>query len=619
VVVLAAAAAAQDRAREDRDRWLLKRPVIDEIVIEGNDAVGDGDIRDVMELSSPGFWARLGLRSRPRAHLPVMRRDEESVRREYRRRGFWTASVRITAEPSDTTQSSATVRVVVQEGKQSFWGNVAVDCNQPDLGDRLQRIATALHRGRAADSLALAFASARMYRECANRAHPAARIGFTVQPRQDSLDVDFSVTVGPFVKVGDLEIVGLKHTRENVVRREVGVDRGDPYSRQRLDDSQQDVYATGLFTFVHLQSAYAESSSVADTQFADLRLRVVERRPSFIGLRTGIGQDELWDLTLDYAGEWGSRNWLGTGRKWTLTAQSGFVVVSDWRVLHHRFSAKYVEPWIFGQRLPTTLEIAFEPGVRAPDEDYRIEQSSAELGVTRRFRRYNRISSSLILERVRVYGASPERAEELLNQQGISIRRRWSLALERDTRPNIFIPTSGAHTRLEAEYAGGFLGGQNDFYKVDFSWSRYQVVSAPSVFASRFRVGWARPHGDKGFVPFIDRFKLGGANSIRGYAERSVGPLDSLGAPIGGEVILLGNLELRTPVKGKFWFTLFGDAGNNWSHFRDINLDDILVSIGIGWEYLAPVGPIRLDYARRVVHPGHPTSDRLHLSILFAF
>jgi outer membrane protein insertion porin family len=572
-----------------------------------------------MELSTPGFWASLGLRSRPVVHVPVMRRDEESVRREYRRRGYWAASVSISAEPSDSTQTGATVRVTVQEGQRSYWGNVTVDSNDAVLSDRVGRIASALRRGRPADSLQLALTRRRMHEECANRAHPAARINMSVQPREDSLDVEFTLTAGPFVKIGDLKIDGLDHTRENVVRREVGVERGDDYSRRRLDDSQQDVYATGLFTFVRLQSAYADSLSAADTQFADLRLRVVERPASFIGLRTGVGQDELWDLTWDYAGEWGSRNWLGTGRKWTLTAQSGFVVVTDWRVLHHRFSAKYVEPWILGQRLPTSLEIAFEPGVKAPDEDYRIEQSSVELSVTRRFRRHNRIWSSLVLEQVRVYGVSREAAADLLEQEGISTRSWWSLTLERDTRPNIFIPTSGAHTRLEAEYAGGILGGQNDFYKVDFSWSRYQMISAPSILASRIRVGWVRPHGSEGFVPFIDRFKLGGANSIRGYAERSVGPLDTLGAPLGGEVIVLGNLELRTPVRGKFWFTLFGDIGNNWPRFRDINIDDILLSIGVGWQYLAPVGPIRLDYARRVVHPGHPTSDRLHLSILFAF
>jgi len=81
----------------------------------------------------------------------------------------------------------------------------------------------------------------------------------------------------------------------------------------------------------------------------------------------------------------------------------------------------------------------------------------------------------------------------------------------------------------------------------------------------------------------------------------------------------LGNIELRTPVKGKLWFTLFGDAGNSWDSFKDIALAQALLSLGIGVQYIAPVGPIRLDYARRVIHPLHPKSDRVHLSILFAF
>ena len=70
---------------------------------------------------------------------------------------------------------------------------------------------------------------------------------------------------------------------------------------------------------------------------------------------------------------------------------------------------------------------------------------------------------------------------------------------------------------------------------------------------------------------------------------------------------------------GKLWFTLFGDAGNNWPAFHEVSLKEMLISVGVGGQYVAPVGPIRLDYARRVLHPGHPASDRVHLSILFAF
>jgi outer membrane protein insertion porin family len=362
-----------------------------------------------------------------------------------------------------------------------------------------------------------------------------------------------------------------------------------------------------------------DSGGIPDSSRADFEMRVVERKPSFIGFRTGAGQDEHRDLTWDYAFEWGSRNWRGTGRQWSLTARSGFVIVTAWEVLHHRFAARYTEPWPFGIKLPTTLTLAYEPGVHSPVQEYRVERMEGVLDVTRRIRRTMRIWSSLVYERVNIYGIPADRAADYAREEGISIKRRFRVALERDTRPNRFVPTSGANTRIDAEYVGGILGGAEDFYKIDASWARYMVISAPSVLATRFRLAWAKSHSNSGFVPTIDRFYLGGANSIRGYAENTVGPKDSTGTPEGGQVVMLANMELRTPMSSKFWFTFFMDAGNNFGRFREVTIGDMLISLGVGLQYIAPVGPLRLDYARRVVHPKYAPSDRIHLSILFSF
>jgi outer membrane protein insertion porin family len=227
--------------------------------------------------------------------------------------------------------------------------------------------------------------------------------------------------------------------------------------------------------------------------------------------------------------------------------------------------------------------------------------------------------TALAIDRVDVSDVPKEAVAEILEEEGKSIRRRLSFALERDTRPNLFVPTSGARTRVDLEFTGGPLGGADDFYSTDFSWARYQTVSSASVFASRIRFGWKNVHSGGASIPTDERFYLGGANSIRGYAEDGVGPTDSSGSAIGGRVVTLMNFELRTPVHGPWWFTTFADLGNNWARFHDIRFDRLLFSIGVGLQYIAPVGPIRLDYARRVVHPGHPQSDRLHLSILFSF
>jgi len=601
-------------------RWLRKRPNVKTIEIDGNRALDDGDIRKVMEITTPSFWAKFRLRGRPRLLISAMRRDEASIREAYLRRGYWAAQASITAQPAKN-RDEAIVRVQVTESTQSYWGDITIGGDHEDLVQLLRKRTGQLKHGAPADSIMLAYVRAQMHDDCANNAHPGARVDAAVTPRNDTVDVHFTLTAGPYVVLGTLTIDGLKHTRESTVRRELRLHAGNPYSRKQLDERQQDIYATGLFNFARLGTEYADSTISVPTRTANMHLRVIERKPSFAGVRTGAGQDNERDLTWDYGLEWGSRNWFGTGRKWTLTAESRFVVVSDFRVLRHKFSARYVEPWILGLRLPTTLEFSFSKLAANVNVDQRFpeEVSTIDLSVNRRFKRWYRISSALVIDRLTILDIPADERAAYLAERALPINRRWSLYLERDTRPNLFVPTSGARTRAEFDFVGGPLGGDNDYYVADLSWSRYQTVSRTSVFASRLRVAWQGVHSGATAVPILYRLKLGGANSIRGYTEQTIGPVDSTGSPIGGKVVLLGNMELRTPMKGKFWFTLFGDAGNNWASFDEVAVSQMLLSLGVGLQYIAPVGPIRLDYARRVMHPGHPKSDRVHLSILFAF
>jgi len=599
--------------------WRRKRPPVTRIEVEGNRALTSGRIRGLMQIRAPGFWAGLGFRHPPLLLVGAEDRDAAAIRLVYRQNGYWDAEVHITAKP-DQTGDRAAVTVSISEGRRYRWGLVRLDGDSPDLVFRGRRETRRLAQGSPADSLALVAVAEQIRSLCADRGHPQRVLETAVHARADTLDVSFSLAAGDSVVLGDLAITGQEKTREALIRREIDWESGSIFSQRRLAWRQQDVYATGLFSFVHLEPLGFDSAQTGWPRRANFRLRVVERKPSYVEFRTGAGQDPERDLTWDYAFEWGSRNWLGTGRQWSLSAQSGFVVITDWRVLHHRFAAKYTEPWIFGVRLPTTLTLAYEPGLRSATQNFKVETYSGELNVTRRVGRVMRWWSSLIYERVTIYGIPADQREALLAQQGINVRRRWTAAVERDTRPNVFIPTSGARTRIDGEYVGGILGGASDFYKLDISWARYQTVSAPTVLASRFRLAWANTHSGGTFIPTIDRFFLGGANSIRGYAENTIGPVDdSTGAPTGGRVVALANLELRTPVVPKLWFTLFLDAGNNFSEFRQVVLKDMLLSLGIGWQYIAPVGPVRLDYARRVVHPHYPKSDRLHLSILFSF
>jgi len=610
-------------APED-ERWLRRKPEVARVIIGGNEHVSERDIRRRMELNPSSAWATFGLRRKNRVLHGAWERDRRAIIDLLETYGFLQAKVVINIR-QDEKNKRAIVEVFVNEGPRTVWGKLTVTGEKRELSGKTYRWLKELKRGEPANPRLLRRTCGLCQSAYADYGYPYARFVASLQidsTKWDTAHIAITVDPGPQVHFGQVEVVGNTYTKTGVVRRELAFKPGDLYSRRKIIESQNNIYRTGLFTFTRLQVKVDSIDTIAG-QDPDFNVKVVERKPSYVEATTGAGQDEHYDLTWDYSLEWGTRNWFGTGRRWALQAKSEFRTVPDhltkWTVLYHRFAARYTEPWIFGLRLPTTLEFTYEPGVRSDVQPYRIEKMGGALS----FHTWSGLTKkawlSLVYENVNIYGIDdPQQRQDILEEAGISITRKIVWAIEKDSRPNIFVPTSGSLTRLDAEYAGGFLGGDVGFYKVVGSWARYQTVAA-SVLASRLKFGWVKKAGrQKRAVPTIDRFYLGGANSIRGYQENSVGPMTA-GAPAGGGVMGVVNLELRTPVIWKLWFTVFGDAGNNWVRFSDMDPEDILVSLGVGLQYVSPVGPLRLDYARRVVHPGHPTSDRLHLAILFSF
>jgi len=155
-------------------------------------------------------------------------------------------------------------------------------------------------------------------------------------------------------------------------------------------------------------------------------------------------------------------------------------------------------------------------------------------------------------------------------------------------------PTASGITSFSAEQGGGLLGGEFNFYKLQGGVKRYHRISSQIVLASRLRLGFANPVSGSAAVPLFERFYARGANSVRGYGRRRLGPLSSANDPIGGRSLIEGSLELRRPLF-KIGGALFLDFGQVSLHSFDVPLDDLRFAPGFGVSYATPVGPIRLD------------------------
>lgn len=124
-----------------------------------------------------------------------------------------------------------------------------------------------------------------------------------------------------------------------------------------------------------------------------------------------------------------------------------------------------------------------------------------------------------------------------------------------------------------------------------------------SVLEFRLRAGMVTEYGSSDSVPIFERFFAGGARSIRGYDERKVGPLDSLtNDPIGGESLLVGNVEWTIPLVEFLKFAVFYDVGNVWAQIDDFGNGGYKSGTGVGFRLKTPIGPVNLDY-------GYPLDD----------
>jgi outer membrane protein insertion porin family len=184
---------------------------------------------------------------------------------------------------------------------------------------------------------------------------------------------------------------------------------------------------------------------------------------------------------------------------------------------------------------------------------------------------------------------------------------RIRVSLYADTRDRKFYPGSGWWGSLSLDQASKQFGGDADYKKAILDIRRYQTLIGNVVLAARAKGGWIDDE-----APFYEKFYLGGPNSLRGYADRSLNPLGYASR------LVQGSVELRFPVTQKNYPShlvtgvVFYDIGQAWSEPDDFDRKNFKSGVGYGLRFKLPIiGLLRADFAYDV-----PDYDfRFHLSL----
>ncbi len=622
-LIAATAGLVLGATNSDRTRKLIaRRPIIERIEISGNRNFDDNTIRKNLYSRENGFWQSLRLKRKGRYAKANLQRDKWLLEYFYRTEGFDDVDVEINLEPG-ATENQVVVKVSIDEGP--LYKIAAVDIGG-DIGAEeypVMLAARELRVGAVYNSLKLAAARDGIKTVFANRGYPYAVIKETAvkDTARAAVAVAIDITRNQLALFGDVIPDTNLRTRPQVFRREITFKRNDIYTRDKFLESQQRLIRTGLFNFVTLR--LPDSMSAADSLQPNFYISAVERPPRYVALGGGAAQDEEAGVALNALATFGDRNILGTARNANLSVRSNFAIKDSAVVVRPSFQFVYTEPYLFKIRMPLIMTFKYEPRAPSPRSNVRIRSVSADGTIVREFSLKTKLSTSLNFEEINITADTNATvtSDALRRDLGISVNRRFILQLERDSRPiqSRFNPRTGSYTLYRFEYVGGILGGDNDFIKLLYSWSRYQVFRNTTVFATRVRLGYVNEFGTSDDVPLDDRLFLGGAYSIRGFPESEFGPLIKKGEPLGGEASALLNIEARRQLVGKFWGALFVDFGAISEKLRRMSLDESAVTIGAGLAFMSPVGPLRLDYGQCLGITDVPDVGNLHVGILWAF
>src|SRR3989454_351168 len=217
----------------------------------------------------------------------------------------------------------------------------------------------------------------------------------------------------------------------------------------------------------------------------------------------------------------------------------------------------------------------------------------------------------------------PSISPTLAEESGDRLVSKVGVTLTYDTRGGGYLPRPGQLTSLSASVPGRPFCGDTDFFKLDLqSLWYFKGPFEGHVLELGGSAGVVKAYGDSTRVPLFDRFFLGGANTLRGYKFRHVGPKDEFGEPVGGGTYWLASAEYSIPIIERLRFAAFYDIGmvyqNAYSFsphgFNTGTYDD---DWGIGIRLNIPqLGPLRLDYAFPITHgPDTSGSGRFQFSV----
>ena len=585
------------------------RGVIDNVLFEGNTVFSSRRLRGLVE-SDNRNWLKFWDWKR-KLDREKVEKDMTAVQDLYGDHGYFDA--RVTGVDTVPSANGAKVSLVfhIVEGPQYTTGQVAVVGNK--VFDAATLIPVFQLEGGRTFSLADMKTDIETVQEYyGSHGYAEARVTPRIDKREgNQLFITYVIGEGTQFKVGKINIIGNDDTRDTVIRRELAIAPGEDYNTIKIRKSIQRVRNLDYFDENNGVDFMPVASDVGP-DYKDINITVNEKKTGSLQFGAGfsstdslVGMIELTQRNFDIT-NWPS--FTGGGQRFRMTLRAG--------QRRKDFLLSLTEPYFMGERLSLGLEL-FWTEKNYLSDFYDQRDVGGTINLRRPIGDNTDLRFSYTLQQVEIYGIDPLKASDAIRaEEGDFLQSRVGASIVFDNRDSIQFPTRGHKITVETLFSGGFLGGDVDTYTISLAGQKHWKLPWKSVFALEGKVAVVDSF-DGNSVPIFDRQFLGGANNLRGWDYREVGPRDSNDEPLGGGTSAYITAEYTIPVIRKVRAAVFADAGFVNADSFDFSTSGFCADVGLGLRFTIPMlGPIKLDYGLPVTEgDAVSSSGQFHFSM----
>ncbi|OGQ82327.1 MAG: outer membrane protein assembly factor BamA [Deltaproteobacteria bacterium RIFCSPLOWO2_12_FULL_57_22] len=586
-----------------------RRLLIERIAFEGTSAFSDSELRGLM--STKERWFLSFITNRGVLDHDVLTNDVAILSSHYYDHGYINHKI---DEPVILRgRDGIEVVIRVEEGEPYRVGKVEIGGDLiEDAGNLLKKVK--LTTGQI-------FRGSRLREDIATLTELYSDKGFAfaqvepvtnVHAEEKNIDVALVINRGPPVYFNRVVIAGNTKTRDKVVRREMAAAEQELFSGKKIKESRNALQRTGYFEDVQLTTKKTDQADGVD-----LLVDVKEGPTGTFSIGGGYSSGDQFIFTTSIA----EKNLFGRGQ--------GINASFDLGTTRQDFILSFTEPYFYDTPLSLGLD-AFNAAREFNDFDQRRTGFGVRTGYPLKrlglpFLR--RLDGDATYERPKyVYdpliehtrgGLAYELTRESINnindaapasirdEKGTSWTSSLTPILSYDSRDHYFNPTEGTLSDLSLKFAG--LGGDNRFLKTDArarwyysflkdpQWGGTYTVALGGTLG--YGVGFQERANGKKDLPLFERYFPGGINSVRGFADRSLGPKEGNDV-VGGDKQAVLNAELLFPILEQYGLrgVAFFDMGQAFAESESFNLGDFRRSVGAGARWLSPFGPLRVEF-----------------------